>query len=481
MRYILAIDQSTSATKAFLYDEDGVPRARNSLPHRQIISGGGMVSHDPMEIYRNTVDVVKGLVEDSGIGKSDIAALGISSQRETALVWDRTTGLQVNDAVVWHCVRGKPQCDRIAEFADEIQAITGLALSPYFSAAKIAWILENAVNAPANNLCAGTMDSWLIFKLTGGRVFATDYSNASRTQLFDINRLQWSSEACSLFGIDPAILPEIKYSDAYFGETDFEGLFERPIPIRSAMGDSHASLFGHGCIKPGMVKATYGTGSSIMMHIGGKPIFNNKGLATSLAWNMDGNAEYVLEGNINYSCAVMEWLVEIGLLASAKDAGAAAAKANPRDTTYLVPAFSGLGAPHWKSDAKAVLSGMTRTTGRAEIVRAAEECIAYQIYDIISIMREESGVAINELRADGGATKDRVLMQFQSDILDARVAAANYGELSAFGAAVAAGMAIGLYDKTVIGGGGHTTYAPAMDKELRNNKLAGWREALGRC
>ena len=479
MKTILAIDQSTSGTKALLFDGEGRLLGRHDLPHQQKINSQGWVSHDPMEIYRNTLETVRLLLEETGIDRESIGAVGISNQRETALLWDRDTGLPVADAVVWQCARAAGICQRLADKAEAIQERTGLNLSPYFPAAKWAWILENTPGLAGKNLCAGTIDAWLVYKLTGGRVFATDYSNASRTQLFNLRTLSWDPEICGWFGIDPDFLPEVRFSDSLFGETDFEGLLPHPVPIHGVLGDSHGALFGQGCLSPGMVKATYGTGSSVMMHIGQRPVFSKKGLVTSLAWGMEGKVDYVLEGNINYTGAVTKWVVEeLGLLSSSKEAGPVAQSADPADTTYLVPAFTGLGAPYWDSGAKAMLYGMSRTTGRAEIVKAAEECIAYQIADVLELMGQEAGVTIQELRVDGGPTKDKFLMQFQSDILKIPVAAPEREELSGMGAAFCAGIAAGVYTREIFQSVRRRRLAPEMEETLRTTKRAGGRQAV---
>ena len=479
MKTILAIDQSTSGTKALLFDGEGRLLGRHDLPHEQKINSQGWVSHDPMEIYRNTLETVRLLLEETGIDRESIGAVGISNQRETALLWDRDTGLPVADAVVWQCARAAGICQRLADRGEAIQERTGLNLSPYFPAAKWAWILENTPGLAGKDLCAGTIDAWLVYKLTGGRVFATDYSNASRTQLFNLRTLSWDSEICGWFGINPDFLPEVRFSDSLFGETDFEGLLPHPVPIHGVLGDSHGALFGQGCLSPGMVKATYGTGSSVMMHIGERPVFSKKGLVTSLAWGMEGKVDYVLEGNINYTGAVTKWVVEeLGLLSSSKEAGPVAQSADPADTTYLVPAFTGLGAPYWDSGAKAMLYGMSRTTGRAEIVKAAEECIAYQIADVLELMGQEAGVTIQELRVDGGPTKDKFLMQFQSDILNLPVAAPEREELSGIGAAFCAGIAAGVYSKEIFQAVRRSRFLPVMEAALRRKRREGWKQAV---
>jgi glycerol kinase len=473
---ILAVDQSTSGTKAILFTPSGDIRGRADAGHEQKIAANGWVSHDPMEIYRNTIAAVRNVIRDSGVNAGDILGAGISNQRETALVWDRMTGLPVNDAVVWQCNRGEEICGRLKDQGDKIRSSTGLPLSPYFSAAKIAWILENTHINTGAELRAGTIDSWLIFKLTGNH--KTDWSNASRTQLLDITKLAWDRDICALFGINVKLLPEICDSNSCFGYTDFEGVLPAKIPIHAALGDSHASLFGHGCLKKSMGKASYGTGTSVMINIGDKGIFC-KNVVTSLAWGMNGKMTYVLEGNINYSGAVIKWLVDdIGLISSAREAGPTASLANPLDTTYLVPAFTGLGSPHWESGAKASLCGMTRKTGRAEIVKAAEECMAYQIADVIEAIKQEASIYLTELRVDGGGARDSFLVQFQSDILNLPLSVPENGELSAAGAACAAGIALGLCDDSVLTKMKRKRYEPRMESRMREERYRGWKAAV---
>lgn len=483
--YIVSIDQSTQGTKALLFDRKGILAGRADVPHKQIVNEIGWVEHDPEEIYGNVIKAVKEVVDRTGIDRADIAAAGISNQRETAMVWERATGRPVYNAIVWQCARGASICDEIEKNAkaELIHTRTGLKLSPYFSAAKIAWVLRNVPGAKERaakrELCCGTMDSWLVYKLTKGRVYQTDYSNASRTQLYNITELKWDEEVCGLFGIPAAALAEVVDSNGYFGETDFEGYLNAPIAIRGVLGDSHGALFGQGCFKPGMVKATYGTGSSVMMNIGSKPIFS-KSVVTSLAWGMDGQIDYVLEGNINYTGAVITWLKDdVKLISSPKETEQLALAANPEDRTYLVPAFTGLGAPYWDSGATACISGITRTTQRAEIVRAGLDSIAYQITDIIETMGKDSGIPIKELRVDGGATGNRYLMQFQSDIAQIPVQAPASEELSGIGAAYTAGIAVGLYGKEQFSMGmKNTRYQPQMNSELREQKYQGWLKAV---
>lgn len=486
-KYIISIDQSTQGTKALLFDESGRLIKRTDKAHKQIINEKGWVSHDSAEIYKNTVEVVKRLVEESGIDKDKVVGIGISNQRETSLAWDRVTGEPLGHAIVWQCARAVDICERVEKMgeAENIRKRTGINLSPYFPASKIAWILENVEGAKEKaekkEICHGTVDSWLVYKLTGGRSYKTDYSNASRTQLFNIFELRWDEDICKLFGIDPANLAEVVDSDSNFGETDFEGLFQKPIPIHGVLGDSHGSLFGQGCLKSGMIKSTYGTGSSIMMNIGEKPVLSTHGVVTSLAWSMGGKVNYVLEGNLNYTGATITWLKDdLKLIDSPAETEKLAEEAVSDDSLYLIPAFSGLGAPYWDSHASAAIVGMTRTTGKAEVVRAGVECIAYQITDIVKAMSEDAGVTVSELRVDGGPTRNAYLMQFQSDIAEANVQVPDSEELSGIGPAYAAGLALGVWDERIFEKLKRVKYEPKMDRELRDSKYQGWLSAVHR-
>lgn len=483
-RYIISVDQSTQGTKALLFDESGDLIKRTDKLHEQIVNDKGWVSHHPTEIYENVLWVVKHLME--GIDKTKVAGIGISNQRETSLAWDKQTGEPLGDAIVWQCARAADICSRVEKQgkAEYIRSKTGMNLSPYFPAAKIGWILENVEGAreraDAGKLCHGTIDSWLIYKLTAGKAYKTDYSNASRTQLFNIFELKWDEEICRLFGIDVKNMADVCDSDSFFGETDFEGLLATPIPIHGVLGDSHGSLFGQGCLRPGMIKSTYGTGSSIMMNIGITPVLSTHGVVTSLAWSMGGKVDYVLEGNLNYTGAVITWMKdELKLIQSPGETELLARKAVQDDSLYLIPAFTGMGAPYWDSQATASIVGMTRTTGRAEIVRAGIECIAYQITDIIKAMSEDAKVQVKEIRVDGGPTGNTYLMQFQSDVADALVQVPDAEELSGIGSAYAAGIALGIWDETIFGKMTRKAYAPQMDTEKRDKKYSGWKAAVG--
>ena len=484
-KYVLGIDQSTQGTKALLFDEKGNLLCRTDLPHRQIIDEKGWVEHDLEEIYSNTIQAVENLVEKAGIDKSELTAVGISNQRETAACWNKRTGKPVYHAIVWQCARGAAICEELDTkgVGAMVKERTGLQLSPYFSAAKLSWIFQNVSGvkeaAEKEEIACGTIDSWLVYRLTKGERFQTDYSNASRTQLFNIRKLCWDSELLARFGIDESCMARVTDSDGDYGSTDFEGYLDHPIPICGVLGDSHGALLGQGCLEKGMIKTTYGTGSSIMMNIGEQPVFTDLGVVTSLAWSMGGKVNYVLEGNINYTGAVITWLKEdLKLITSAGETETLAREANPKDHTYLVPAFSGLGAPYWDSKAKGIISGITRTTGKCEVVRAALDCIVYQITDIVRLMSQASGIQIGELRVDGGPTKNQYLMQFQSDMLGIPVRVPDAEELSGIGAAYAAGLSAGIYTKDIFGKIKRTNYQPLMEMGLRQQKYAGWKEAV---
>lgn len=484
---IIGIDQSTQGTKALILDGEGKLVGRASLPHHQIVNEQGWVSHDPTEIWHNVVEVCRLALEDAGADPAEVAGVGISNQRETTVAWDAETGEPVCDAIVWQCSRAKDLCEKIFEqerSAMVVHSRTGLELSPYYPAAKMMWIMRNVDGcwdlARAGRLRLGTIDSWLVWNMTEGEEFRCDYSNASRTQLFDIDALAWSGEVCSIFGIDPACLPTVTDSDAYFGSTTLNGLLSSAVPIHGVLGDSHAALFGQGCLVEGQAKTTYGTGSSVMMNVGERPVRSERGLSTSLAWRMGGVTNYVLEGNINYTGAVISWLKDdLGLIQSTGEVEPLCRGAVQNDGLYFVPAFSGLGAPHWASDATARIVGMTRTTRRAEVVRAATESIAYQIADVVIAMEADSGIKLEQLRVDGGPTANGYLMQFQSDLLETPIHVPEAEEMSALGAGWCAGIGLGLFGKDVMTrDAARSTYAPVMDESVRAAKLAGWGEAV---
>lgn len=477
MGYVIGIDQSTQGTKAVVFDENGQILKRADIRHKQWVNDSGWVSHDLEEIYQNVLKSVSKVVDAAGIPKEEILTVGISNQRETTAAW-RNNGTPIDQAIVWQCSRAKEICNELSGYASMVLDKTGIPLSPYFPAAKMAWLLRNVIRE--EEYCLGTIDSWLVYRLTNGKSFKTDYSNASRTQLFNLHTLQWDQEICDLFGIPADHLPNITDSNALFGYTDLGGYLEQSIPIHCAIGDSHAALFGQGCHKKGMIKTTYGTGSSIMMNIGRNFKASKNGLATSLAWCESGEVYYVLEGNINYTGAVIAWLHnDLQLMETPDELEIAAARANPDDTTVLIPAFSGLGAPYWKNDAKAMIYGMTRITGKHEFLKAAMESTAYQIQDVLAVMETDSGIKIEELRVDGGPTKNKYLMQFQSDLSDIRVGVPEQEELSAIGAAYMAGIAAGIYKREKLFDHARLTYfKPNMELEVRKKKRSNWNAAV---
>lgn len=500
MKYIMGIDQSTQGTKAILTDEAGNLVGRADKRHRQIVNAQGWVSHDLEEIYQNVLSVGKEVLAAYEVRPEDVAAVGISNQRETTAVWGKN-GQPLGPAIVWQCARAKEITERLAEHEEEIREKTGLPLSPFFPAAKMAWLIANQLpkygygkekgtskNSGSSRIpeagnpgyLLGTMDAYLVYRLTKGAVFRTDLSNASRTQLFDLHTLKWEEDLCGLFGVPLAALPQVCDSNGDFGVTTMDGLFPHPVPIAAVMGDSHGALFAQGCHRRGMVKTTYGTGSSIMMNIGEEYRKSSHGLATSLAWGMDGKVFYVLEGNINYTGAVITWLQEeMGLIVSPAELEPAIAGANPKDGTVFVPAFTGLSAPHWDSNAKALIYGMSRTTGRAELIKAALESIAFQITDVLKAMEADSGIAIEELRVDGGPTRNRYLMQFQSDIAKVRVQVPRAEEFSALGAAYMTGLKIGMYEKEhLFENRDGEIFQEKMDGKEREARLLRWKKAV---
>lgn len=484
MDYLIGIDQSTQGTKALLVDMHGKVCHRVYLPHEQIISECGWVSHDPLRIFENVVSVAKAVILSSGVDPAAICGLAISNQRETCLAWNRVTGEPAENAIVWQCARGKEISDELkANGAGEsVQMTTGIPLSPYFPATKMSWIMKHSSKAlewaGKDELCLGTIDSWLVYKLTQRKCFYTDYSNASRTQLFNLHSLSWDEDICGLFHVPVEALPQVLDSNGEFGKTTLEGFLNHEIGICAVMGDSHSALYAQGCVVPGMTKVTYGTGSSIMMNIGKSFIASRQGLVTSLAWGMDGEVDYVFEGNINYTGAVITWMEkDLGLLSSDQESADMAFGANSDDATYLVPAFSGLGAPYWNDGVRALVCGMSRTTGKREFVKAGLDSIAYQIVDVIELMKAEMQVDEIELRVDGGPTKNPYLMQMQADIAGQKVLVSDIEELSAYGVVR---MALNKLSEAFQMPSAQIVYAPKMSEPERRKHYAGWKMAVAR-
>ncbi|MDD9268950.1 glycerol kinase GlpK [Paenibacillus sp. GCM10023248] len=488
--YLLAIDQSTSGTKALVIDRTGQIVARSSAAHRQIYPRPGWVEHDPAEIYANVKRTALEAIASAGIVPASVAALTLTNQRETAVLWDRTTGDPVYNAIVWQCQRTADLCAgyKQAGHEDSVRAATGLLLDPYFSAAKWGWMLQHAEGAgeklAAGELLAGTIDAWLLWKLTGGKVHATDYTNASRTSLYNIHTLEWDGGLCDLFGVPAELLPEVKASDEIFGYTEDPALFgDCRVPITGVIGDSQAALFGNQCYETGMAKATYGTGTSVLMNVGEKPVDSANGLVSAIAWGMGGKVTYAVEAVIRTSGDSLNWVRDnLGLFSSFEEMEQLLAGIPDSEGVYLVPAFVGLGAPYWDSYARASITGMNRGTTKAHIIRAALESIAYQVYDAVKLMERETGVELMELRADGGASGNASLMQFQSDLLGRAVVKSEVAELSAMGSAYLGGVGIGFWPSLgsigASGGRSYRHYVPAMKEEARAAYCAGWHKAV---
>lgn len=483
MALMMAIDQSTAGTKVLLIDENGQIRHKVERPHRQIYPQPGWVEHDAEEIWQNVLALASQLPTDAGIGFSQIIGLALTNQRETTIAWDRQTGQPLAPAVVWQCQRGEAVCRRLEKHSGLIRQKTGLTLSAYYPAAKAAWLLEHIPDlqdrAKNGKVCIGTVDSYLLFRLTGGQVFATDMSNASRTQLFNLDTLAWDQDIAGWFGIPLEALPQVLPSDSRFGYTA-PGLLPHSLPIAGIMGDSHAALFGQGCISEGMAKATYGTGSSIMLNAGRTKAEPPEGIAASLAWGWRGEVHYVLEGNVTSSGDTLKWICdELELVKTVREIDDLSELVEDTNGAYLVPAFSGLGAPYFDSGARAALIGLSRGTRKAHVARAALESIAYQNDAVVTAM----GVRLQDLRADGGPTRSDVLMQFQADLLGCPVRCNAAREISALGAAYMGGLTLGFYDNLqnipAMRQQGRT-FMPRQPAEYVSRLRAGWQDAVRR-
>lgn len=485
---IIAIDQSTSATKAMLFSAECRLLKRVNIEHRQYYPRQGWVEHDPVEIYNNTVKAIATLLDGAPESDTDYS-LAITNQRETVVVWNRLTGEPVYNAVVWQCQRGAELCRALKEAGHEetVRAKSGLMIDPFFSATGVKWILDNVDGASEaasrGELLLGTMESWLIWKLTRGKAHACDYTNASRTLLFNIHTLGWDSELLDIFGIPASMLPKALPSDSVFGETDIEGLFKTPITIAGAIGDSHGALVGQMCFKSGMGKATYGTGSSVMVNIGTEPLTPPAGLVTSVGFAALGKVHYAFEGNIHCTGATIKWLTDkLGLIGSPSEVEKFALSVPDTGGVYFVPAFAGLGAPWWNSRAKAAIVGMTLATGKGHVCRAALDAIAYQIKDLVGTMTGENGVSLSELRVDGGPTKNNYLMQFQADMLNVPVNRADIEEASAYGAVLMNCLARSVWknlDEVATLRTENDLILPAEDACVKNAGLyEGWCEAV---
>ena len=489
-QYIMALDAGTTSNRCILFDQEGRVRAAAQKEFPQIFPKPGWVEHDAREIWATQLGVAVEAMGKIGATAADIAAIGITNQRETTVVWDRATGEPMYNAIVWQCRRTSAYCDELKArgYAEAIRRKTGLVVDAYFSGPKIRWILDNVPGArrraEAGELLFGTVETWLIWLLTGGRVHVTDYSNASRTMLFNINTLDWDEELLDLMDIPRSMLPTPVPSSQVYGETD-PGFFGRSIPIAGAAGDQQAALFGQACFTPGQAKNTYGTGCFLLMNTGDKPVFSSSGLVTTVAWGLGSRVSYALEGSIFVAGAAIQWLRdEMRLIDSAADSEYHAGKVADTAGCYVVPAFTGLGAPHWDQYARGAIVGLTRGVNKNHIIRATLESIAYQVSDVLEAMRADSGIALTSLKVDGGASSNNVLMQLQADILQVTVHRPVCVETTALGAAYLAGLAVGYWssqEEIARNWAVDRTFLPAITTQERDKKLQGWKRAVIRA
>ena len=488
MQYILALDQGTTSSRAIVFDHAGGVVATAQREFRQIFPQPGWVEHDAEEIWESQFAVATEALRAAGLGAGDVAAIGITNQRETTVLWDRATGKPVGNAIVWQDRRTAAACDRLKTrgLAALIRRKTGLVPDAYFSATKLAWLLEHTpgarAQARAGRLAFGTIDSWLVWKLTGGRRHITDASNASRTLLFNLRTDDWDDELLALFRVPRAVLPEVRASSEVFGHTT---LFGGSIALAGIAGDQQAALFGQVCTRPGMVKNTYGTGCFMLMHTGAKAVVSRNNLLTTVAWRLGDRTEFALEGSIFIAGAVVQWLRDgLGIIRSSAEVEALAASVPDSGGVHLVPALAGLGAPHWDQEARGLIAGITRGTTRGHIARAALEGIAFQVADVLRAMEADAGVKLRELRVDGGASANDLLLQFQTDVLGVPVVRAQVAETTALGAAYLAGLAVGFWkDRAEIATHWQAgrRFVPQMKAAARRERLAGWNAALGRA
>ncbi len=487
MKMHLAVDQSTSATKALLFNETGELLDQESLSHRQIYPQPGWVEHDAEEIYRNTVQVLDDLTARHHGQADEIISLSITNQRETFVIFDRESGKPLHHAIVWLCRRGEPICHQLVEEGREplVHERTGLKIDTYFPASKVAWLLRErpdlAQALADGDALFGTIDTYLMYRLTGGAVYASDHTNASRTLFYDISRMAWDPELAELFGVKLGHWPELRESCAQFGTTDLEGRLSRKIPICGVIGDSQAALFAQRCYEPGSAKVTIGTGSSILMNIGGQKVLSPRGVVTAVAWALGGQPTYAFEGITNYTGGTIAWLRDqLGLIGSPDETEPLAQSVPDNGGVYLVPAFAGLSAPYWRSDVRAAIVGLSPASTRRHVVRAALESIAYVISDALRLMEEDSGITLQHIHADGGAVRNRFLMQFLADISRRTVRVSRLPELSALGAVFNAmigmrGASLEDLQQLPIG---YEAFDPSMSQDTAEALYAGWRRAV---
>lgn len=485
-KYVVALDQGTTSSRCIVFDHEQNMVGLAQKEYTQFYPQPGWVEHDPMEIYSSQYGVLMEVLAQSGIDPGEIAAIGITNQRETTILWDRHTGRPVYNAIVWQCRRTAQLCEKIKEdeeLTGYIKSHTGLLVDAYFSATKIKWILDHVPGARekalAGDLLFGTVDSWLVWKLTGGKVHITDYTNASRTMLYDIKNLCWDARICKALDIPMNILPQVKSSSQVYGTVNIQGT---QVPIAGIAGDQQAALFGQACFHEGEAKNTYGTGCFLLMNTGSQMYQSKNGLLTTIAIGLDGKVEYALEGSVFVGGAVVQWVRDqLRFVTEAADTEYFAQKVEDNGGVYVVPAFTGLGAPYWDMYARGAILGMTRGTSREHIIRAALESIAYQTCDVLHAMEEDTGVALAQLRVDGGASANRFLMQFQSDMIGRQVLRPRIGETTALGAAFLAGLAVGIWkDRDEIRSTWtvENRYEPQMEEAARIKLLKGWHKAV---
>ncbi len=487
-QYVIALDQGTTSSRCILFDREQNIVGVAQREFTQIYPKPGWVEQDPMEIWSSQSSVLTEVLAQTGIAPTEVAAIGITNQRETTIVWDKATGRPIYNAIVWQCRRTASLCEELkadGAFSDYIKEHTGLLIDAYFSATKLKWILDHVEGAreraKAGELLFGTVDSWLVWKLTGGKAHVTDYTNASRTMLFDIQNLCWDEEICRRLDIPMEMLPQVCSSSQVYGFANLQGV---EVPIAGIAGDQQAALFGQGCFHPGEAKNTYGTGCFLLMNTGEQLCRSENGLLTTIAIGLNGRVQYALEGSVFVGGAVIQWVRdELRFISESRDAEYYASKVPDTGGVYLVPAFTGLGAPYWDMYARGALVGLTRGTNRDHIIRAAQESIAYQSWDLVNAMEKDTGIPLSALNADGGASRDKFLMQFQADILNKPVRRPVIRETTALGAALLAGLATGVWSsqeevksrmKT------DSLYEPAMDEAKRQKLLRGWHKAVGR-
>ena len=488
MKYILALDQGTTSSRAIIFDQQGSVVATAQQEFRQIFPRPGWVEHDAREIWATQLSVAAQVLEKAALTAGDVAAIGITNQRETVVIWDRETGTPIGNAIVWQDRRTAAACDRLKArgLAATIRRQTGLIVDAYFSATKLQWMLKHIpgakAQARAGKLAFGTIDSWLVWNLTGGRCHVTDASNASRTMLFNIHTGDWDDDLLALFDVPRSLLPEVRSSSEVYGETTLLG---GAIPIAGMAGDQQAALFGQACTRPGMVKNTYGTGCFMLMHTGTKPFISRNNLLTTVAWRLGNRTEYALEGSIFIAGAVVQWLRDgLGIIQSSSEVEALASQVADNGGVYLVPAFAGLGAPHWDQYARGLIVGLTRGTNRSHLARAALEGIAYQVADVLRAMERDAKLKLKELRVDGGASSNNLLMQFQADLLGVPVVRPRVAETTALGAAYLAGLAVGYWkDQKEIAAQWQVDrrFPSTIRDAARKQLMTGWTRALGRA